>query len=352
VDAERLLARRRVASFSRVGVSGKADPTGRRLIRRFSLRGAALVPTIDKAALSGLPRAVVAMLLEAIGLEAQRIISEAGLECGSYSLGGATPSFNLTSGVARAQKFVASYGAEQAGDARSKAEEKKEKKQASRPPRRARASPLQPDHRKEKTEALLVYGWKTRVDFDDIGGRLADLAAAVDAEPSRPVFVVATDFPNGGACIADVVIGWAAARAAAAQGPVMVELKELRAIEKKWKNKKTLSSETRTALKPLLMSPITGPPTWRLVPTGALACGDVAFGERIATPPYDDRRTATDLVVGCDMTQTSHKNAVRGERVAACYRWAIRDVDLSEPAHRARLKRRPAGRSWLIAAYA
>jgi hypothetical protein len=335
-DAKRLLMRLRVSSFTAMSVSGKEDPATRRLVKKFALRGTRIVATIDAAKLPSLPVAVRGKLLDALGEEAHRLLTGAKISIGSHSLGSPTPWFSPNSGLTRAKAFIASYNSAEAtpgSPAPAKPKAKGKETQG-----KARVNRFQPDHFSGKTEAFLIYGWKTRVDFDDIRSALEQLGSALATTPA--IFVAATDFPNGGSCISDVIIGWQGAHAFANEGPILVSEKALRSAEKNT----ALPSEVRAALAPLVLDPISGKPKWQLVPTGPLAGADVAFGKRVHSGDEG-------LITGCDMSQNPHAKAVRGEKVAASYRWEIRQLDLSARAHRARLGRRAGGRHWLIAGY-
>jgi hypothetical protein len=319
-----------------MSVSGKEDPTSKRLVKKFALRGTKIVATIDATKLPSLPAAVRGKLLDALGEEAHRMLTGANISIGSYNLGGPTPWFSPNSGLARVRAFIASYNGAEARQGSPAPPKPKVKGKETRG--KARVNRFQPDHFSEKTEAFLIYGWKTRVDFDDVRSELEQLGSALAT--TRAIFVAATDFPNGGSCISDVIIGWQGARAVANEGPVLVPEKAIRSAE----NNTALPSEVRASLAPLVLDPISGKPRWHLVPTGPLAGADVAFGERV--PSGDE-----DLITGCDMSQKPHEKAVRGEKLAASYRWEIRQLDLSERAHRARLGRRAGGKHWLIAGY-
>lgn len=339
-DARRLLARRRGSSFTAMAVSGEADPASRRVIASFKLRGNALEAATRASALAGLPQAVRSRLLEAIGEEAHRLASGAKIDIGSFSIGGAVPRFFPRSGLARAAEFAASFGRTRAAAAPAVAPGRR----APAASRAGRASRFQPDHLVERTEALLVHGWETRVDFDDIRAQLASLRAAL--APARgAIFVAATDFPNGGQCIADVVIGWPAARVAAKDGPVAVTAKAIAAAARN----PSLPARVHASLEPIILRPLARKPQFFVVPTGPLAGADLVFGTLVDRKRSDD--DSKDVVFGCDMSQTTHKKGVRGERVAASYRWQVRPADLSPRADRARTRRCPGGKYYLIAGY-
>jgi hypothetical protein len=147
----------------------------------------------------------------------------------------------------------------------------------------------------------------------------------------------------------------------ASEGPIAIRYDAVRKIDGR-----ALPPEVRAALEPLVITPqprrrknqpenaegLSAKATWRLVPTGPLACGDIAFGTLVKTPPYDDRVGDDGLIMGCDMHQEAHAMSVRGESVAESYRWYTPAVDLSPKAHAGRTRRNPRGKYYLIGAYA
>ena len=320
-DAKRMLARLREASFTSISVSGKEDPASLALIKKFSLKDTKIVATIDRAKLPKLPHAIGSKLLEAIGLEAKRILEGAKLDINAYNVGPANPWFSVASGLGHAKAFVESKPPAPSNIA----------KRLARP---ARRHPMQPDHLVESTEALLVWGWRTRADFDDIDQRVAAFEHALTK--TRAVFVAATDFPNGGSCICDVVVGWPAARARANDGPVAISPAKIREAGANT----ALPDAVSAALAEHLLAPIKGKPKWHLVPTGPLAGGMVAFGGLVRSDDEDDA-----LIGGCTMAQESHDKSVRGERIASSYRWDVVAI------HANKLAPRKSGKHWVIAAY-
>jgi hypothetical protein len=203
---------------------------------------------------------------------------------------------------------------------------------------------MQPDHSKEDTLALLVYGWPCKATFPgkEAKKKLADLTAALVG--TEAVFVVAQSLVYVDGKM-DMVVGIPVASAHANDGPKAFRFEDVRAVERRIGE--VMSPALKAKIDPHLDETWSGPPKWLLVPTGALASGYCAYGELVETP---EERDAT-VTSGCDMNQDSHEKAVRGARLATASDWDIEEIDLSEARCADLTKQLPKGQPFVIARY-
>jgi hypothetical protein len=205
--------------------------------------------------------------------------------------------------------------------------------------------PMQRHHLDEETEVFLVYGWETSVKFSSgaVGARLDELETALAG--TEDVFVVAQDL-----CYCDgtmaTVIGRAALRVHANDGPVELPLAKVREIE----TSEPLSADARKKLAPLLDKPIAGAPKWFVVPSGSLATAYFAFGT--LSPRKGAKAPAgTELIYGGNKNQEGHETAVVGAWVCNASDWRIEAVDLAAETDAERRSRQPEGRYYLMGRY-